>query len=256
MADDIFQGLRDLPFRRFALAQLNRAQDLVERLGVPALADQYAGKNEPALFSCWYGPIPMQATRRVGAVGFSGLAPLVDPSTPVLPRDTNPLTGSDRSFMWLDWNISAYLQWGYKSDPAIPGVLVPIDSAPLADIFSPVLGNGGAQVLQNFSQVFEDKPRVCFEIDLYDKKRGRSMTNGRIPGQVVLGGGYEFKRQFGPMRWDPDTEIEPRIFITEVKMTDALATTQAFNAAQVAVYLNLCFRGFHSFTQHPSGASY
>lgn len=254
MSDDIFRSLRDLPFRRFALAQLNRAQDVVERLGVPAMSDQYAGKNEPAAFSCWYGPIPMQATRHVGSIGFDALAPLVTPSTPYLPRDTNPLTGADRSFMLMDWNTSAYLQWGYKQDP---GFAAPIDPAPLGDIFDPVLGaNGGGQLLQNFSDAFVNKPRVCFEIDLYDKKRGRSMTNGRIPGQVALGGHYEFKRQFGPMRWDPDTEVEPRVFITEMKTTSALSTTQAYEAAQVAVYLNLVFRGFHSFTQHPSGAEY
>jgi len=267
---DIFQGLKDLPFRRFALAQMNRADDMVERLGIPALSDQYAGKEEPAAFSCIYGPIPMLATRTIAAgTGFDKLASLVDPSTPFMPTVANPLTGSDRSFKWMDWNTAAFLQWGWDASPVIVQglpVAVPVNTAPLGDLFDPVFDNGGAQVLQNFSQSFRsyvassvlnaNQPHVCFEIDLYDVKRGRSITNGRVPGQVALGGAYEFKKAFGPSRWDPDTEIEPRVYITEVKMTDVLSTDAAFNATKVAVYLNICFRGFHSFTEHPSGAEY
>lgn len=260
---DIFQGLKDLPFRRFALAQMNRVDALVDRLGVPILADQYPGKIEPTAFSCIYGPIPMLATRTIPtATGFDKLATVVSTSTPFLPVGANPLTGANHSFKWMDWNTAALLQWSYVSAPGLAAP-VPINPAELADLFDPVFDNGGAQVMQNFSSAFADvagetgnPPRVCFEIDLYDRKRGRSITNGRIPGQVALGGAFEFKKVFGPMRWDPDTEIEPRVYITEVKMTDALDTDAAFEAARVAVYLNICFRGYRSFTAHPSAAEY
>lgn len=260
---NIFEGLNDLPFRRYALAQMNRVDDMVERIGVPALFDQYPGKIEPTIFSCIYGPIPMLATRTIAAgTGFDKLAALVSTSTPFLPRDANPLTGANHSFKWTDWNVAGFLQWGYDAAPGLAAP-VPIDTQPLADIFDPVFDNGGAQIVQNFSQAFAiatgttgNPPRICFEIDLYDRKRGRSITNGKVPSQVLLGGAYEFKSIFGPMRWDPDTEIEPRVYITEVKMTDDLVTDAAFNAAQVAVYLNICFRGYRSFTAHPSAAEY
>lgn len=257
--EDIFKALNDLPFRRFALAQMNRADELAFRLGIPALSDQAPGKEEPMMFSCLYGPIGMQATRNTDAGGFYSLAPLVTPGTPYLPRDTNPLTGHDQSFMWTDTNVAAFINWQYTTDPDLD-VTVPLIGAneSLGDIFDPVIGDhGGAQVWQNFSQAFPDQPRICFELDLYDVKRGRSITNGRIPGEVFIGGAWEFKRSFGPMRWDPDTQIEPRLYITEVKMTPALDTDTAYEAARVGVYLNLCFRGFRTFIPtHPSGAAY
>ena len=262
LTQDIFQALKDLPFRRFALAQLNRAEALVQRLGVPAMADQYPGKQEPAAFSCVYGPIPMQATRRIStATGFDKLAPLVTPETPFLPRDTNPLTGHDRTFQWHDTNVAGFIQWSWVTPPTF--LNVPVIPQELGDIFDPVLGsNGGAQIFQNFSQSFEGnsfgsrQPKICFEIDLYDKKRGRSITNGRLPAEIILGGAFEFKKSFGPMTWEADTEIEPRVYITEVRMTNALASDADFLAARVAVYLNIVFRGAHSFNAHPSGAAY
>jgi hypothetical protein len=256
---DIFRGLKDLPFRRFALAQLNRVNDLVQRLGVPAMADQYPGKQEPSMFSCIYGPITLQATRRLDTAGFDLLAPLVTPQTPVLPRDANPVTGHDYAFYWMDWNVAGFVQWGWTEDPGDALLPVPIDPTPLGDIFDPVLGaNGGAQIWQNFSNslAFLSQPRICFEIDLYDKKKGRSITNGRLPSEIVCGGAFEFKKAFGPTRWDPDTEIEPRVYITEVKMSPRLDTDSAFEAAQVQVFLNIAFRGYHAFDGHPSGANY
>ena len=254
--EDIFKALHDLPFRRFALAQMNRADELAARLGLPSLADQAAGKAEPMMFSCLYGPIGMQAPRTVdSATGFAKLAPVVTPMTPYLPRDTNILTGHDQSFQWMDTDVAGFINWGYKSSP---GFDAPVDAQPLGDIFDPVLdANGGAQTWQNFSQCFVDEPRICFELDLYDVKRGRSITNGKIPGEAVIGGAWEFKKSFGPMRWDPDTEIEPRLYITEVKMSEVLDEDVPFEAAQVAVYLNICFRGFRTFIpDHPSAAAY
>ena len=46
-----------------------------------------------------------------------------------------------------------------------------------------------------------------------------------------------------PIRFDPNTELEPRIYINEVRMGNILDTDQAYNAAQVKVYLFVTFHG-------------
>lgn len=89
-------------------------------------------------------------------------------------------------------------------------------------------------------------PHISFDLDLYDKKRGRSLTGERMPAQLLLGHTYDMKNSFGgrEMRFDPNTEIEPRLYVNEIRMTDALDFSDAaFNAASVACYVNVLFKG-------------
>jgi hypothetical protein len=59
MATDIYQHLKELPYRRYIDVQRNRVNDLNKKLDTAAYLDQYPGKVVPWMFSKLYGPISM-----------------------------------------------------------------------------------------------------------------------------------------------------------------------------------------------------
>ena len=169
-------------------------------------------------------------------------------------RNGNVKTGRDGSFYWCATNIAPYVSYTFTTSPAAG---TPVAGVPAGDIFSPVFGaNGGAVALPNTGYSFDNSvslplSKICFEIDLYDKKRGRSITDGRMPSEVFTGLTYNDKSTFGPMRWYPDTEIEPRVYVNEVIMSNLLTNTY-YNAASVAAYLCVCFSGFSALEENLS----
>ena len=248
---DMFEGLDELPFRRHAGALRNRVNDLNHRLSTGAYYDQFPGKSVPWVFSKWYGPISPQVPRNVGVAGADAFAPLVTPARFVLPRGTNVLTGRDAAFYWCSTNVATYVNWTYApgAAPFFPGA--PVAAGPNGDIFDAAIEmNGGAQMCMDNTNAFTrgavpgSALRVCFELDLYDRKRGRSLTDGRIPSEVIMGQMMENKSTIWPLRFDVDTEIEPRIYITEVNgfiQGDAVA----YPHNQVTVFINLAFFGYN-----------
>jgi hypothetical protein len=80
---------------------------------------------------------------------------------------------------------------------------------------------------------------------LYDKKRGRFLTDGRLPAEAFVGGAFSNKLTPKQTRWNVDTEIEPRILVTEVSMGPPLDGAQPYAAAKVAAYINVAFIGYN-----------
>lgn len=252
---DLQQKLEELPTRRYIDVLRNRVNDLNKKLNSQPYFDQYPGKTQPFIFSKLYGPFGMQATRRTANPGFESLAPLVDFNQPLLPRNQNILTGRIGAFYWCSTQVTGYLSWTYVSDPGYtpaPGFAVPINPLPPADIFDPALErNGGACLFNNFStqglrQTGTPVPIIGFELGLYDKKRGRYIGDGVMPSELFCAGTFGSRKLPEPIRFDVDTELEPRVHITEVRMGDYLNTDQKYNAARVACYLNICFKGYYS----------
>lgn len=255
----------ELPVRGLLAVKRDQVGDLNNRLDemgwTPDLSGATIGRRRPVAFSRVYGPIGMQATRNIpGAPGFLGNAPVVQPNTFILPTTTNILTGRDTTFFWTSAHVVSYLSWTY-TEPTFTGILHPVNPLPAGPLFSPVIErNGGAQLLLNnsgFSFTSADsfmlgqdnggKPKLCFEIELYDKRRGRFVSDGRLPGEMFATGAYMPKELGAPVRVDPDSEIEPRIYITECRMTDFLdspAFPSPYAAASVACWINLVLRGY------------
>jgi hypothetical protein len=248
---DVYQKLAELPLRRYTEVLRNKAQDLTNMLVDPAYFDQYPSKRVPWIFSRTYGPIPLTAPRHYEEElqqGFNQLAPLANPDGFILPREGTIKTGRDAAFVWCASNAFAYLSWTYDAEPDFgdPSPPTPVVPLPAGDILDPVLSmNGGAVIVPNVANANHRSPRVCFEMALYDKKRGRFLTDGRLPAEAFVGGAFSNKLTPKQTRWNVDTEIEPRILVTEVSMGPPLDGTQPYSVARVAAYINVAFIGYN-----------
>ncbi len=268
---DMFGLLEDLPVRRYLQMLQNRVSRIKDNIWRSAYFDQYAGKSVPYNFCCHYGPIPLQTPRRVGTTGFLGLAPLITPSTALLPRNGPLLTGRDGVFKWHAWNAVGFLSWTRTAQTGGVFPNGPVDSRAPGDIFSPVVdANGGAQVFQNLLDISwrtPDAPSLYFEVDLYDKKQGRSITGGRVPAEAFWSGSMPPNEWSEAMTWGPDTEIEPRLYVNQARVATgtllpgggnvagmALSDTDdaLFNQQRAVFYVALTFHGELQLEERPN----
>ena len=251
MFNDLLERHLTRPFKLYVDSLRYKVSDLVDRLNAPAALDQYPGRRVPYAFSRLYGPVGPTTPRRGDAGGFEQLAPLVQPAQFLLPRNGTIKVGQIGSFVWQETNVYAYLSWTYGADPALA---VPVETFPKAgDIFDPVVSdNGGALAFNNFRFIegnpvgfLPNPPNVSFDLGLYEKTRGRFLHDrDRLPIQLFAGQNFANRKVAQAIKFDPNTEIEPRIYINEVRMGDALATDQAYLAAQVKVYIFVTFHGY------------
>lgn|GEM_PF-5804114 len=203
----------------------------------------------------WTGGFPPAAGQpyQILGSGFNQLAPLANPDSFILPREGTIKTGRDAAFVWCSSNAFAYLSWTYDAEPDFgdPSPPTPVVPLPAGDILDPVLSmNGGAVIIPNIANANHRSPRVCFELALYDKKRGRFLTDGRLPAEAFVGGAFSNKLTPKQTRWNVDTEIEPRILVTEVSMGPPLDGTQPYSVAKVAAYINVAFIGYNVLEEH------
>jgi hypothetical protein len=252
MFNDILERHLTRPFKQYVDTLRNKVSDLTDRLNSPAALDQYPGRRVPYAFSRLYGPIGLTTPRRGDAGGFEELAPLVQPSEFITPRNGTIKVGQIGSFLWQETSVYAYLSWTYGADPGLPGNQATFAAA--GDIFDNVIpNNGGALAFNNFRFLEASPPGllsagvppdVSFDLGLYEKTRGRFLHDrDRMPINVFAGQNFANRKVAQTIRFDPNTELEPRIYINEVRMGNTLDTDQAYNAAQVKVYLFVTFHG-------------
>lgn len=250
MFNDLLERHLTRPFKLYVDTLRNKVSDLADRLNTPAALDQYPGRRVPYAFSRLYGPISPTTPRRSGApVGFEGLAPLAQPTQFLTPRNGNIKVGQIGSFFWQETSVYAYLSWTYKSDPGLATPVATFTSA--GDIFDNVIpDNGGAIAFNNFRFIEQGagstlSPDISFDIGLYEKTRGRFLHDrDRMPVNVFAGQNFANRKVAQPIRFDPNTELEPRIYVNELRMGHTLDTTQAYNASQVKAYLFVTFLGY------------
>jgi hypothetical protein len=225
---NIFKALWELPIRRATQVLRNKVEALNNKIGFsPANFDQLPGKANTWCFSCLYGPIPLT----------DGTAQTNDLSLFYLPQGQNILTGRDASFFWTETNVFAF---GQRNAIGLTN----------KSIFDPERIGGGGTVIQNFqgpqavnnnnSDANDDTgefAKISLEIDLYDKKRGRSITNGPMPTQVLQGGAFDFRAWAEAPRFDPDTEIEPRLYVRDASQSPSLT------ALNTVFFVNIVFKG-------------
>lgn len=257
---DYTQLLQELPIRRALTTISNRARIITKRLKMAANFDQYPSKEKNFSFSCRYGPIGLQTPgRRGGSAGFLGLAPLVNTSQFISPIDGAIKTGRQGAFYVCGVNATMDFSWTRTNANNDGG---PVNALPPGDLFDPVIeNNGGGQTLQNLNDLdfsaggasLQNAPSCSWEIDLYDRRRGRSITDGRVPAETFFVGTLGFRKVGGMvyeaggargMRWDVDTEIEPRLYVTSARVPFMDTSTTIYNFAQVAFWVNLVFRGY------------
>ncbi len=249
---------RQLPFKRFADLIAGKIDDINDLLFRPTPFDQSPGRIVPYNVSVWFGPIPLTTPRRMTAAfvgtGFELNAALANPDKYMVPRNGNVLVSRDASIRIKSLNAFGFVNWGYKSNP---GFVVPYTNPNgVGDILDPVgpnpatSMNGGAMPLDffggTFSTLSEDQPNlpnISFEVELYDKLRGRRMHEGRLPSQMFSGGRIANAKTASVIRWEKGSKIEPRLFVNEVRMGSVLDGNTAYNAASVKAWVCLVFKG-------------
>jgi hypothetical protein len=212
---NLFQDLAELPVRRAIQVLRNKVADVSAKLDAPGFFDQYPGKPVPWCFSRLY------------------TVELLNPST-TDPREVEPeggpiQVGRDGAFFWCETHAFVF---GQRN--------VGTPNRSLFDSF--VVGGGGVHVpnIQGplaINNTNLDWSFVCAEVELYDRRRGRSITNGRIPLTTFAGGSAGPRRWRQPVRWDPDTEIDAKVFVTEAFVPTAPTANNRF-------FLSLTFKGF------------
>ena len=216
---------RQLPFKRFIDAISAKFADINDILNEPAPADQYPGKIIPYALPLLYGPLP-----RVLAT-----AP---PPEPVIARNGNALI--NREFTFEVQSLSAYgfinVGWLYDAfpkDPEFGGPYVPPRVGPLGDILdSATEMNGGAMPLDFFGSTFDLFGRgfvgpplignfafanISFDVELYDRLRGRRLHEGRLPVEIFQGGRLAHRKMASPILFEKGSNVEPRLYLNEIE---------------------------------------
>lgn len=259
---DEYKLLAELPIRRALITLSNRARTVIKRLHSVANFDQYPSKEKSFTFSCRYGPFDLQTPGRNGADdGYFGDAPLVSTSQYTLPIDGTIKTGRQGAFYICGVNAAMDFSWTRTSANGDGG---PVSSLPAGNLFdASIEQNGGGVTLLNLTNLDwtidpantpMNAPSFGWEMDLYDRRRGRSITGGRIPGEYFTVGTLGFRKVGGMayepggargMRWDADTEIEPRLYITQT-WVPGIDDDTLYDDARVAFWLNVAFRGYYA----------
>jgi hypothetical protein len=234
-----------LPFKRAVNHVRERVADITRRMYQPAFFDQYPARAVPYVFSKRY-EFGLTAARNFGAVGFEGRAQLVDLGSFITPVNNNIFVNREGPFYWCGSNISGYMSLTYGADPGFGGNTF-INPVPVSGFFNRAIEDNGGALQDNyfFGHVdYEDKAIISFDLELYDRKRGRRLHEERLPPQLLTAQGYANKETPRSVRFDPNTEIEPRLRLLEVRPGALLDTDQAFDAGQFRAYLYLVFEGY------------
>ncbi len=253
---------RQLPFKRFMDLIEAKLDDLNDLLLKPTPYDQGPGRQIPYCIPVWFGPLPLTTPRRTtlatneDAEGFELLATLANPAAFSVPRGGDILVDREMSVRVKSMNAYGFVNWGYIEQPdfAVPTSIVNTNG--VGDIFdavgpNPAVGpNGGAMPLDFFGGTFStlstlqpNLPNIAFEVELYDKQRGRRLHDARLPVEMFQGGRLAHRRTASDIVWPQGSRIEPRLYVTEIRMGSVLDTTAAFEAASVKAYVCLVFKG-------------
>lgn len=234
---DALEHHQRLAFSRYLSTLRNKVDDLKTKILRPAMLDQFPGKRVPYAYSRLYGPIPQTAA-----------GPLEDGGTPasatnyLTPRNGNVLVGQDGPFYWTATAVTGYIAMA-DLDGVTPD--------PIGDIFDMRFPDGGgATVMNSFGGHFpldngasynQLPTSVAFDIELYDKGRGRRLHDDRLPVELFSGASFANKNMSQPTKFAPNTNLEPRIYINQFRINDS---RDGFIANRAVAYVNLTFLGY------------
>jgi len=88
-------------------------------------------------------------------------------------------------------------------------------------------------------------PTIAFRLGIYDKLRGAYIHEGpSLPLHFTAGQLFGNREMPGVLAFEANTEIEPRLFVDEIRWGEALATPDALEAARLRTYVVLTFMGY------------
>lgn len=224
---------RQLPFKRFIDAISAKFADVNDILNEPGPADQYAGKIIPYALPLLYGPLPLVSATN-------------PPTTPVTARNGNALIGRELTFEVQSLAAYGFINIGYSGDPA--PLVVPRPNTPVGDIFDNVVDqNGGAMPLDffgatfgSFSSTVPNMMNISFDVELYDRLRGRRLHEGRLPVELFQSGRIAHRKIASAVRFEKGSNIEPRLYLNEIQPG---FDPEEVTGLQVKAYVCLVLKG-------------
>jgi hypothetical protein len=219
----------------------DQVNDLTFRMAQPAFLDQYPAATKNFVFSKRY-EFDLLAARRYSdsSSEFEVSAPVANPASFLTPVNGNIVVNREGAFYLVSTNVCPYLSLTYSDGRNGQDSGYSTGPGGLFDTVFP--NNGGALANPN---MFGRDVRICGEIALYDKKRGTRMHDGKaLPFQIFSGQNYCNKVLSSPTRYNVNTEIEPRLYLTEVRPGTILDAEADYNAAQFTAYLTVVFSGY------------
>lgn len=241
---DALEHHQRLSFSRYLSTLRNKVDDLKTKLSRPAMLDQFPGKRVPYAYSRLYGPIPQTSAGPLpSAAGVEPGGVGANSATYLTPRNGNVLVGLDGPFYWTSTAVTGYV--------AMADVSSGSPSAPLGDIFDMVVpNNGGATVMNSFGGQFIIRNgtnvvlpmSISFDIELYDKGRGRRLHDDRLPVELFSGASIANKNMSQPTKFAPNTNLEPRIYVNQFTINNY--GEEAFIDGAAVAYVNLTFLGY------------
>lgn len=238
----------------------NSAKRFIERLRTkvadasaqlpPPQAKFYPGQRIPKAYTRLYDSTgAVTARRNSSGTGHEKSATLADPSTYSTPRNGSIYVEPGADFYWCETAIFVYASLTYSSDPSLAGTQKTFPRA--GDLFDGAIDqNGGGLSSQAFGYLISSTTghaflNHCFDIAFYDKTRDQLLHDAdRLPIMPFNGGNFANRALPQPVPIPASTEIEPRLYINEVRVTDILNADAAFNAAQLKVYPVVVMKGF------------
>lgn len=230
-----------------------KVREISDILDGPAALDQYPGRTVPFTFTrFWRIDNPVTARRDADGAGHELLATLATPGTYLLPREGTVKVGRFGTFTWTRASLNVYQSLTYAADPGF-GTNVSLFTR-AGDIFDDVVQNNGGAVwsgnrlFHQYDPAIDDPkliPNVSLRLGLYDKLRGAFLHDtDRMPINFASGQLYANRLLQEPIPFDANADIEPRLYVDEIRVANALDTTQAFNAARLRTFVVMSFIGY------------
>lgn len=216
---------------------------------IDVFENQYDGKCVPFCYSRIYGKFKGDQQNF-----FGGFNPRVDFLLPSRPSPGNLIVGREGAFHLTEMNYATFSTMSYSAI----GSAVVLTPGDIFDNFVSLRGGAIGEINHTNqtltlaslgdSGVLAFDP-ICFDLALYDKKRGRMLHEDRIPCEMINGVNYTNKSISNKIRFDPNSEIEPRVYITSPNRSQA--GVQSVGEPVVGtvnfdrwMWINIMFKGY------------
>lgn len=254
--NDLLQRHLERPVRAFVRGLQEKARHVTDVIDDPALLDQYPGRRVPFHFTRIYridGTVTARRDTRDHILGHELLAPVADPSKYILPREGPIRVGRFGTWRFVQASHTVYTSLTYAAEP--DAGLLPVRVIPQnGDIFDTVVetnggglwaGNRAFTPIEDAAERPNAQPTFAFRLGLYDKLRGAYLHDGNnLPLHFCSGQLFGNREQASSVHFDANTEIEPRLFIDEIRWSNLLDTDEAYGAARPRAYFILTLLGF------------
>ncbi len=238
----------------------NKVDDLTRKIWrddeTDVFANQYPGKCVPFSYSRTYGKFQYNGITAQNPTP----NPRIDFLLPSRPSPGNLIVGREGAFHLVSMNYAAFSTMSFSP---IGSAVVPTPGD-LFDSFFYLRGGAVGETNRTNQLLFaadldgiagaDSSARLAFdpigfELEFYDKKRDRALHEDRLPSEQINGANYTNKKISQEIRFDSNTEIEPRVYITSpIRSQAGVQSVGELPAGTVNfdrwMWINIMFKGY------------